>query len=125
MGSPYERLRDSVRGADLLIETVTYFDFNRGVVPEGNVYAATMRKGHDYEHEHEVRIVKHVPTIWSGDKVPPGVPSIANPPRVMTVPWAIADHVERVVISPFAARWQGCHLLRGRSAELGAKRSDR
>jgi hypothetical protein len=103
---PYERLRDSLKGTDLLVGTVTYFDFNRGVVSEGNVFRATMCKGHEYEHENEVRIVKHVPSIWSGDKVPPGVPSISDPPRVMMVPWVIADHVERIVISPHARSWQ-------------------
>jgi hypothetical protein len=71
---PYEQLRDSLKGTELLIGTVTNFDFNHGVMPEGNVYRATMCKGHEYEYEQEVRIVKHVPSIWSGDKVPPGVP---------------------------------------------------
>lgn len=103
---PYKRLRDSLKGTDLRVGMITYFDFNRGVIPEGNVFRSTMCKGHEYEHEHEVRIVKHVPSIWSGDKVPPGVPSIADPPRDFKIPWAIADHVERIVISPSAARWQ-------------------
>ena len=34
------------------------------------------------------------------------MPSAADPPENRTVPWAIADHVERIVISPYASRWQ-------------------
>jgi hypothetical protein len=103
---PYDRLRDSVKGSDLYIGKVTYFDFNTLVVPPGNVYRATMFKSHEYDYEKEIRIVKHVHTIWSGDKVPPGVPSAENPPAVMLVRWAIADHVEKIVISPYAKGWQ-------------------
>lgn len=104
---PYERLRDSLpRGSGLYIGKVTYFDFNSLVVPPGNVYSPTMNKSEQFEYENEIRIVEHVPSIWSGDKVPPGIPSAADPPEIRTVPWVIADHVEGIVISPYAARWQ-------------------
>lgn len=39
-------------------------------------------------------------------QAPPGVPSLATAPVVMTVPWTTADHVEGIVIGPYAARWQ-------------------
>jgi hypothetical protein len=104
---PYERLRDSLpKGSGLYIGRVTYFDFNSRVVPPGNVYGATMSKSEQFDYEREIRIVEHVSTIWSHDNVPEGVPSAADPPEIRTVPWVIADHVERVVISPYAARWQ-------------------
>jgi hypothetical protein len=103
---PYERLRDSLKGSSCLIGKVTYFDFNTLVVPPGNVYRGTMHKSYEYDYEKEIRVIEHVPSIWSGDKVPPGVPSISDPPRVRGVPWVIAEHVERIVISPYAAPWQ-------------------
>jgi hypothetical protein len=105
---PYERLRDSLPKDDRLIRIgeVKYFDYNVLVVRQGNVFRAPMLKSTQFSYEKEVRILEFVSTIWSGDKVPEGIPSAKNPPSVRTIPWAVADHVERVVISPYAESWQ-------------------
>lgn len=103
---PYERLRDSLDGDRLYVGTVTYFDFNRGVLPPDNVFRPIMFKGHEYIYEDEVRIATFDPTLWEDDGAGGGRRPRPDRPNVVTVPSAIRDHVEKIVISPYAARWQ-------------------
>jgi hypothetical protein len=116
---PYERLRDSLDRPDLYIGTVTYFDFNRGLVPADNVYRPTMYKGREFEYEKEVRIVKHDHTLWETGDPPTGLRPRSDRSPVVTVPWSIATHVERIVVSPYAAVWQ-TEALRAALARLSA-----
>ena len=104
---PYERLRDSLSQPELYIGAVAYFDFNKSVVPADNVFRPTMFKSHEYDYEREVRIVKHDHTLWvGGGASPTEMQPRPDRPPVITVPWTVADYVERIVISPYATQWQ-------------------
>jgi hypothetical protein len=103
---PYERLRDSLNQPDLYIGTVTYFDFNKGVVPVGNAFRPMMWKSHEYTYEDEVRIVKLDLALWESGGAAGGTRPRPDRPSVIKVPWVMSDHIERIVISPYAKRWQ-------------------
>lgn len=102
----YARLRDSLDDPALYIAPVRYFDFERSIVVNGNAYLPLIHKRHEFEYEHEVRIVKVDHSLLPAG-LPPGVWENPDPrPTAQFVNWDPAEHVESIVVSPYAARWQ-------------------
>jgi hypothetical protein len=64
-----------------------------------------MWKRREFEHEHEIRVVKWVPDLLIVPKAG-GLEPDPNRPRVVHVPWSASDHVESIVVSPYAKDWE-------------------
>jgi len=104
---PYSRLRDSLADKTLYIGRVNYFDYDKQIVGDANAYAPLMHKRLEFEHEQEIRILK---MDWSYAEGDPDQKERwrARPdrPAVIAIPWPVAEHVESVIVSPYASRWQ-------------------
>jgi hypothetical protein len=104
---PYHRLRDSLNGENLYIGTVNYFDFERFFVGSSNALWPLISKRHEFEHENEVRIVKIDSSLLIGDANTPGPATIpVDRPLVSFLDWDPSAHIERIIVSPYAAEWQ-------------------
>jgi hypothetical protein len=104
---PYSTLRDSLNEESLFIGQVRYFDFNRDVLPGGNIYWPLVFKRHEYEHEHEVRIVKVDPSfLTSNPEVSNEASAHPSIPSTVSISWDASKHVERIVVSPYCSAWE-------------------
>ncbi len=98
---PYERLRDSLNDPDLCIGQVMYFDYEKELVRSGNTLFPMMCKRREFQYEQEVRIIK---LDWKvlGDP--------QDSETKTTIDWNPQDHVEAIVINPYATEWQGAAI---------------
>jgi hypothetical protein len=89
---PYSRLRASLDDPTTYLGIVTYVDFETEVFSLRNMFNLVMHKRREFEHEDEARLVSWRP--------PPAKlqPSIA-------LPWAPEEHIQRIVVSPYADAW--------------------
>jgi hypothetical protein len=97
---PYSRLQESLHDPDArsFIGTVTYVDFESAVFPLGNLFNLVMHKRKEFAYENEARVICWRPptdSTWL----------TADVPAAVTLPWAPEDHIERIVVSPYAAGW--------------------
>jgi hypothetical protein len=94
---PYSLLAESL--TDVYIGRVSYLDYDNAVMQPGNTFYPYMHKRVAFEHEAEVRILK------SGDWPAVILDRKAVLPLAVELPWDPAEHVESVVVSPYAMRW--------------------
>jgi hypothetical protein len=96
---PYRQLADSLSDPRVHIGCVSYLDYDRAVLDLGNTYYPFMHKRLAFVHEQEVRILQagNWPALI-------GNPDIDLPVGV-DLPWEPEEHVEHVVVNPYARRW--------------------
>ena len=109
---PYERLRDSLSGESVFIGNVTYFDYGKSVIPYGNVLLPLMFKRHEFSYEKEVRVIQ-----WQHEYLDHNGQAKPDRPAVLTMPWNLQEHIEKIVISPYTTPWQA-QAIRGITARL-------
>jgi len=108
---PYARLRESLNDPQMYIGEVGYFDYEMGVVDSGNAFNAVMHKREEFSYEHEVRIVKMDAAAFEWIMPAADGPLAIDPdsvgvPRTISTTWRVSEHIERVVVSPYASAWQ-------------------
>ncbi len=99
----YERLA-AAADESLMMGCVTYRDYAREDIPQGNALLPAMHKRRQYSHEHEVRLMAFAPPE-SMDGPPNGAGRQLNPhpaPGVLR-PICPEAAVESVVVSPYAS----------------------
>jgi hypothetical protein len=96
---PYSRLADSLTDATYYIGRVSYLDYDNAVMQHGNTFYPYMHKRIAFEHESEVRILR------AGDWASVIMNRSVVLPVGVELPWDPAEHVERIVVSPYAMRW--------------------
>jgi len=94
---PYDKLYESVCVTPKTYAgAVRYIDFDRELIRQANPVKRAMYKRHEFEHEHEARILRY----------DPGLRDQREPlPEAIPLPWDAAKFVERIVISPYAPAW--------------------
>lgn len=91
----------------IYVGRVQYADYDRSVIPEGNVFDAFMHKRQSFVHEREVRLILHdVPTRSDAQANAKKVldPSVSSPLGV-SVPVDLAELVAEVRVAPDAHGW--------------------
>jgi hypothetical protein len=99
---PYEKLRDSLTDERTFIGQVHYINFDSDVIDGGNALNHVMHKRREFEHEHEVRIVK-----WEAPKADYASPEFLaiKLPESVALPWDPEEWLEKIVVSPYAEPW--------------------
>ncbi len=98
---PYERLKSSLTDPRTYIGQVKYIDYDRDVIRGDNVLNQVMHKRREFEHEREARIVS-----WQMISLPnEPARDFTNPPPAISLRWEPEQHLERIVISPYADPW--------------------
>jgi len=95
---PYSRLRDSLDDPTTFLGIVSYVDFETEVFSLHNMLNPVMHKRREFKHEDEARVVSWRPPAdgdWLTVELPPSI----------ALPWAPEEHVERIVVSPYADAW--------------------
>jgi hypothetical protein len=96
----YEKLDASLPNG-IFLGAIQYLDYECDTDPPRDALALLMRKRQAFEHEHEIRAL-----IWPPSS-PPGLvpPNLEEDAHVINVPWAAADSLERIYVSPYAEEW--------------------
>lgn len=96
---PYAQLKASLTDATTYIGKVTYIDYGRDFIDVGNGFNYVMHKRREFQHECEIGIVTMRPT----DTTKPG--SEGQVPTSFTLPWVPEEHLQSIVVSPYATTW--------------------
>jgi hypothetical protein len=103
----YQRLRDSLpEDKWLYIGKVNYVDLERGAINPGNQFLPVMHKRHQFDHEKEVRIVRCDLNEFGSE-----AELFARMPKIHPIIWEPAQHLEKIILSPYAQRWQ-CDVVK-------------
>lgn len=104
---PYDRLCDSLSDDRLHIGMVQYVDLDEQIVRWGNAMNALMCKRREFEHEHEVRVVRLA--FEFSEFYQDGTMSLSrgapDRPRYLSVPWNVEEHIQQIVVSPYSSPW--------------------
>lgn len=97
---PYARLKDSLTDLLTFIGKVTYLDYGRDFIQMDNVFNYVMHKRREFQHESEVRIAgtRMLPSLM-------GEGWETRMPTSVSLPWEARDHVDRIVVRPYASPW--------------------
>ena len=88
----YRSLRDSLKGTELVhIGCVTYIDYNKNLIDEGNAFDPYLYKRQEFEHEHEVRAM----ACELGSDPPTGIYHDVD----------LSVLIEGIIIAPYAEDW--------------------
>ena len=96
---PYSRLKESLTDPVAFVGTMTYIDYGSEFIQLGNMFNYVMHKRREFQHEREVRIVRMAPDDIVGPDWETKLPAS------LALPWVAKDHVQSIVVSPYAAPW--------------------
>jgi hypothetical protein len=115
----YGKLRDSIAlDHHLYMGIINYFDFEAVADKSPRAMWPLMNKRRQFKYESEVRLIKMDESLRIVDPHYPAI-HISRPdrPDSIRIGWDVADHVEKIVISPYAHPWQQ-NLIRETVARL-------
>ena len=88
----YQSLRDSLKGTQPIhIGCVTYIDYSKNLIDEGNLFDPYLYKRQEFEHEHEVRAM----ACQLGSDPPTGIYHDVD----------LSTLIEGIIIAPYAEDW--------------------
>jgi hypothetical protein len=103
IGTTYEKLAAAASQPSMYVGKVTYVDFEKTLIPDGNIFYAAMHKRLAFVHESEVRVVKVL--VEEMTKECDGVEYKGRPPPGLQLDFDCSSLLDGIYLHPFSQEW--------------------